>query len=84
MWELSSRQSSIKKQHCTGACRAFGLDFIYSDAEQMPKLFGQRGRGRKGSYSPPLHTDLMTRLSFIPSLRCIRAISWLVTHVAKQ
>lgn len=44
----------------------------------MPELFGQRGRGRKGSYSPPLHTDLMSRLSSIPSLRGIRAISWLV------
>ena len=61
----------------------FGLVFIYSDAEQMPNLIGQRGRGRKGSHSPPLHTDLMTRLSSIPSLKRIRTISWLVTHVAK-
>lgn len=44
----------------------FRLGFTYSNAEKMPKLFGQRVRVRKGCYSSFLHTDLMTRLFSVP------------------
>lgn len=65
-WELSFGQLDFEEQHCTGVCQVFRLGFTYSNAEQMPKLFGQRVRERKGCYSSLLHTDLMTRLSSVP------------------